>query len=64
MLPPLEAVPLPLSVAELTGRVMVTVLPAFATGGGGGVTAAGLTMTLTVADPLSPLLSVTFNENT
>ncbi len=51
---------LPSKVTVLTGSVTVCGLPASATGGRG----AALTVMVTVAVELAPLLSVTFNSNT
>ncbi len=59
MISPGAAEVLPSKVTVLIGSVMVCGLPALATGGRG----AALTVMVTVAVELAPLLSITFNSN-
>ena len=51
--------PLPSKVTALFGSVIVCALPALAIGGA----TAAFTVTVTVAEEVAPLLSVTFNSN-
>ena len=61
---PSASVPVPVKATEFVGRVIVTLLPAFAIGAWlGGGSGAAFTVTLTVSFEVNPPLSVTTNSN-